>query len=176
MDQNIHEQVAGFCGQLIGQKLPRWEDIPDLDLYMDQVLNLTRRYLKSYPGSEENCVTSSMVNNYVKAGLLPPPVRKRYTSEHVARLFMICILKNSLPIAMIKKIFDDQSARNEGMADFYNGFCEKFEKTSEISVNGHLSSSDDSVTDIILSAALRAHAEQSLALKLCADGLTESNS
>ena len=177
MDQHFHvqEQITAFCGQMKDRTLPRWEEIPDLELYMDQVLNLTRRYLQSYPESEENRVTSSMVNNYVKAGLLPPPVRKRYNAEHVARLFMICILKNSLPIAMIKKIFDDRSKSNEGMPDFYNGFCDTFEKTFEESVTTHLSGADDSVTDIILCAALRAHAEQSLALKLCADGLNDSD-
>ena len=175
MDEHFNEQVADFCGQLMDQKLPRWEDIPDLDLYMDQVLNLTRRYLKSCPGSEDNCVTSSMVNNYVKAGLLPPPYRKRYTTEHVALLLMICILKNSLPIAMIKKIFDDRYARDERLADFYNGFCDKFEKISEATVSGHLSAVNDSVTDIILSAALRAHAEQSLALNLCSEGLENND-
>ena len=171
MDMIIEQNIADLCGQLKDHRLPRWEEIPDLDLYMDQVLNLIRRYLISYPGFEETGITSSMVNNYVKAGLLPPPYRKRYTREHVARLFMTCILKNSLSIAMIGKIFDDQYERNEEMAVLYNGFCDKFERISELSVEGHLSAANDSVTDIILSAALRAHAEQSLAQKLCEECL-----
>ncbi|MBQ1770408.1 MAG: DUF1836 domain-containing protein, partial [Clostridia bacterium] len=89
MDEKLNELTAGLCDQLKDHMLPRWEEIPDLDLYMDQVLNLVRRHLGSYPGFEETGLTSSMVNNYVKAGLLPPPVRKRYATEHVARLFMI---------------------------------------------------------------------------------------
>ena len=167
MDEKLNELAAGLCGQLKNHRLPRWEEIPDLELYMDQVLNLIRRHLGSYPGFEETGVTSSMVNNYVKAGLLPPPVRKRYATEHVARLFMICILKNSLPIAMIKKIFDDISASEVDMPDFYNVFCDRFEQTADSAVREHLSSGYRSMTDIILSAALRAQAEQALAVKLC---------
>ncbi len=167
MDEKLNELTAGLCDQLKDHMLPRWEEIPDLDLYMDQVLNLVRRHLGSYPGFEETGLTSSMVNNYVKAGLLPPPVRKRYATEHVARLFMICILKNSLPIAMIKKIFDDIAASDAGMPVFYNVFCDRFSETADSAVREHLSAGYRSMTDIILSAALRAQAEQALAVKLC---------
>ena len=167
MEDLLNEMAAVLCSQMNDHRLPRWEEIPDLDLYMDQVLNLIRRYLRYYPSFEEASVTSSMVNNYVKAGLLPPPVRKRYATEHVARLFMICILKNSLPIATIKKIFDDISSGDEGMPLFYNSFCDRFEQTSASVVSEHLSAGYRSVTEFILCASLRAQAEQALAVKLC---------
>ena len=70
--KNISEQLQTV-------RLPRWEELPDLELYMDQVLSLIRKYLLPYSGFDDNGLTASMVNNYVKAGILPAPVKKLST-------------------------------------------------------------------------------------------------
>lgn len=56
--------------------LPQWEELPDIDLYMDQVLNLVDRYLSPIGVKP---VTAAMINNYVKLNLIPKPIGKRYS-------------------------------------------------------------------------------------------------
>ena len=80
-------------------RLPRWEELPDLDLYMDQVLSLTDRYLD--PLSVKP-ITAAMINNYVKLKLIPPTKGKRYSRVHVAFIFAIAILKDVFEIAQIR--------------------------------------------------------------------------
>ena len=62
--------------RLEGTSLPAWSDIPDLDLYMDQVISLMKRYLGPLSASDDKGITSSMVNNYVKQGVMPAPKKK----------------------------------------------------------------------------------------------------
>ena len=62
------EREKNALGELGQRRLPAWEELPDLALYMDQVLSLTARYL---PGGEGKALTSAMVNNYVKQKVLP---------------------------------------------------------------------------------------------------------
>lgn len=81
------------------------DDIPDIDLYMDQVITLMDRYLSStkrHP--DDKLITKTMINNYVKDGLLPPPKKKKYTKEHVLTLAFIYYFKNILSISDIKKL------------------------------------------------------------------------
>lgn len=83
--------------------LPRWEEFPDLEIYMDQMIVLINRYL-DIPVNEK-AVTASMINNYVKARLMPPPVRKRYGRAHLAYLVVICTLKDALGMSVIEQMF-----------------------------------------------------------------------
>ena len=67
------------------------EDIPNIDLYMDQVTTFMDSKLKNttrYP-SEDKILTKTMINNYAKNDLLPPPVKKKYSKEHMILLIMI---------------------------------------------------------------------------------------
>ncbi|MBQ2833068.1 MAG: DUF1836 domain-containing protein [Clostridia bacterium] len=74
--------------------LPRWDALPDIGLYMDQVITLTERtFAGALPSGE---ITKSMVNNYVKSGLLPRPEGKKYGREHLALLMEIAVLKQAL--------------------------------------------------------------------------------
>ena len=86
--------------------LPLWAALPDLELYMDQVLSLLGKYLGIYYETigEEKFITSSMINNYVKLGIIPPPARKKYSKVHLSYLLIICTLKQTLDMATIQKI------------------------------------------------------------------------
>ncbi|MEG0766793.1 MAG: DUF1836 domain-containing protein [Clostridia bacterium] len=76
-----------------------WEQLPDLPLYMDQVITYLERQLAPYQVLQpERLITPAMINNYVKSGLIPRPERKKYTRIHLALLLMVCILKQILPI------------------------------------------------------------------------------
>lgn len=82
--------------------LPRWETLPDIGLYMDQVITLMERTFAPFlPGTE---ITKSMVNNYVKVGLIKRPVGKRYDREHLALLIMIGVLKQALSLECIGQV------------------------------------------------------------------------
>ena len=73
--------------------IPRWNELPNIDLYMDQVLSYIESSLKDYIKSDEKFITKTMINNYVKQGILQPPENKKYNRLHIAELFVICVLK-----------------------------------------------------------------------------------
>jgi len=72
-----------------------YEDIPDIELYMDQVMGFLRRELGIFSeDNRETILTKSMVNNYVKAGILQKPARKKYNQDHLSQMIMLYFLKN----------------------------------------------------------------------------------
>ncbi len=103
--------------------LPRWEELPDIDLYMDQVLSLTARYLDPM---QIKPVTAAMINNYVKLQLIPKPVGKRYSRMHVAYIFAIAVLKDVFEISQIQAGVSTQ-IRLLGLKNAYNLFTQEIE-------------------------------------------------
>ena len=76
-----------------------WERMPEIYLYMDQVLTFMDKQLDLFKREgKDGLLTSSMINNYVKDGVLPRPEQKKYAKEHLALLTMICVLKPVLSI------------------------------------------------------------------------------
>ncbi len=78
-----------------------WDRLPELDLYMDQVITLMNKELGPFAVSDERLLTPSMINNYVKDGVLPRPNQKKYSREHLSRLLMVCMLKSVLSLPQI---------------------------------------------------------------------------
>ena len=92
------------------------DDIPNIDLYMDQVTTFMDKHLKSSKRySEDKLLTKTMINNYTKNELLPPPIKKKYTKEHMFLLIFIYYFKNILSISDIQSIFNPLTER------FYGG-------------------------------------------------------
>lgn len=84
----------------------RSDDIPNIDLYMDQVTTFMDRHLRAsarYP-EEDKILTKTMINNYAKNDLLPSPVKKKYSKEHVLVLIFIYYFKGILSINDIKAL------------------------------------------------------------------------
>lgn len=100
-----------------------WDRMPEIYLYMDQVLSYMEKQLQLFDRNGEGLLTSSMINNYVKAGVLPRPDRKKYAREHLAMLTMICMLKSSLSIPDISSLI---TLLLEGSSEkeMYENFCE----------------------------------------------------
>ena len=138
--------------------LPRWEELPDLELYLDQVIALMERYLGASAASGKP-LTSSMVNNYVKTGLLPAPVKKRYARKHLAYLLVICALKPVLPLSAIQKLLS-ADATDEEIAQLYDRFCTLFAGAEAAAFK------DIDGQEAFLRAALTAQAHQAVALAL----------
>lgn len=106
---------------------PDWSDFPDISLYMDQVIGVLERYLAPFFPREEKCITSTMINNYVKHRILPPPENKRYSQRHLSRLFMICILKRFMQLADIQLLLENL-VREKGEEKTYLLFKEELER------------------------------------------------
>ena len=85
-------------------------DIPNIDLYMDQVTSFMDRYLESSKRyDDDKLLTKTMINNYTKNELLPPPEKKKYSKDHMYLLVFIYYLKNFLSISDVKKIIQPMS-------------------------------------------------------------------
>lgn len=104
------------------------EDIPSIDLYMDQVTTFMDTKMKSsarHP-EEDKILTKTMINNYAKNNLLPPPVKKKYTKEHMLLLIFIYYFKGILSIGDISKLLEPLTGRffqekeGLGLRDIYN--------------------------------------------------------
>ena len=110
--------------------LPAWETLPDMELYMDQVISLVNRYLNLIPQDETNpVITASAVNNYVRLKLMPAPERKRYGRKHMACVIMLCVLQQSLSLAEIQRILP-QEMSEENVHQVYNDFARQMGTTS----------------------------------------------
>ena len=79
--------------------------LPDLDLYVDQITTfLTRHLSKTTRFEDDKIMTKTMINNYTKNHLLPPPDRKKYSRDHILLMIFIYYFKNFLPISDIQTI------------------------------------------------------------------------
>ena len=92
-------------------QLVPWDQLPDLGLYMDQVITyLERMFAPMRPPAAERLITSAMINNYVKAGLVPRPVGKKYERAHLAALVMVTALKPAMRMDAIARLLRAPSA------------------------------------------------------------------
>lgn len=108
--------------------LPRWNELPDIGLYMDQVITLINKYIERLSPCGDGTLTPSMINNYVKLGIIPCPVKKKYSRVQLSRLIMICVMKPVLPIQSIGSLIDTLllTRTEEQLLDF---FSERYEQT-----------------------------------------------
>ena len=106
--------------QLLEEDRPeKWDTLPDIELYMDQVVSyLTRQSV----GGKLPSMTSAMINNYVKDGLLPRANGKRYQKEHLVYLTAIGLLNNVLTVKDMKLLLD-REIRPGQERQFYERFC-----------------------------------------------------
>ena len=104
-------------------RMPRYREIPDVGLYLDQTVKYVNRYLAPLGCME---ITSSMVSNYVKKGYITNPVKKQYDADQIAYLFFISIAKSVLSMDNIARLFDMQR-KMYNSETAYDFFCEELE-------------------------------------------------
>ena len=129
--------------------IPRWNELPDLDLYLDQVVTFIDKYLSNYIKTDvektiddktektSTFVTKTMINNYVKQNIMEPPVKKKYNKKHIAYLFVICILKQVYSISDIDKLIK-LALKNFPIERAYNTFCQALETSIKNTFSGQL--------------------------------------
>lgn len=107
-----------------------------MSLYLDQVLSLLDSYLGGkLPGKKKSVLTKTMINNYVKQKIIPPPKQKRYEKRTVAALFLIACLKNVYAISDIARLIA-LAMNDRDMAKGYDDFCEYMEESVKKSFEG----------------------------------------
>lgn len=114
--------------------LPRWDELPDIDIYMEQLVTLVERYTEPFKVNQSThpLLTASMVNNYVKQKLIPAPIKKRYDKRHIARLIILTILKQAFDIAVVQKGIELQIKRSQDYSLAYEQFCNQMEETIQL--------------------------------------------
>ncbi|MPN04710.1 hypothetical protein SDC9_151955 [bioreactor metagenome] len=139
----------------------KWEGMPDIDLYMDQVVTYLRRQLALFQDdSEASLVTRSIINNYVKDGIVPRPVNKRYAREQISALMMACVLKRVLPMQQVKQLL--RPGDQESYAAFSQGLKKALNREAE--ALEHMEG--ENLQDLALDYALRAAANCLMADRL----------
>lgn len=118
----IKEQLEQF-------HCPRWDQLPDFELYMDQVLYFVNdRFRILYFEDEKDILTSNMINNYVKNSIVHPPERKHYKQYHLAFLIVVTILKRCYSLSDISKLIEIEDALvSESIERVYNAFASCFQ-------------------------------------------------
>ena len=113
--------------------IPRWNELPNLDLYLDQIVTFINTSLEKCINPNESIkketpiLTKTMINNYVKNNLIEAPIKKKYSKVQCAKLFCICILKQVYSMNEISKLIDNALKSSE-IDVAYNSFCSHFEE------------------------------------------------
>ncbi|MDF2558470.1 MAG: hypothetical protein K0R71_2298 [Bacillales bacterium] len=123
----MREELKHWSKMLLDFELPRWEELPDFELYSDQVVQLVNGYLHLVEEVEKDILTASMINNYVKQKMIPKPEKKKYQKIHLAYLIAIGLLKKVLTIPQVNDGIRYQSELS-GLNGAYNLFCEEVER------------------------------------------------
>lgn len=117
---NIKEQMRKT---VVDFRLPRYAEITNVGLYLEQTVKFVNTYLTPLGYSE---ITTSMVSNYVKQKLIESPVQKQYSAEHIAYLMFIAITKSVFSMEDLKMMIDIQK-RTYSIEKAYDYICDKFE-------------------------------------------------
>ena len=107
-------------------QLPEWENIPDIGLYMEQVIALLKNYLDYLPPElkEEQFITAAAINNYVRKKIMPEPDKKKYYRTHIAYLIIFCSLKQSLSIPTLQTMIPVNLSKEE-LRNFYTAYARR---------------------------------------------------
>ena len=114
--QSLAEGIRNF-------RMPRFEEIPNVGLYLEQTAKYVSEYLAPL---QENAITSSMISNYVKKDLVDNPVKKQYSREQIAYLMFIALAKNVLSLDDLTRFIRLQK-RTYTAKRAYDYFCAELE-------------------------------------------------
>lgn len=119
--KNNEELFQILMERAASQKYIHPEDIPGIELYMDQVTTFMEQRLENAKRhGDDKVLTKTMINNYAKNDLLPPPVKKKYSREHMLMLIFIYYYKNLLSIGDIQTLMQPLCDRYFNAADGLN--------------------------------------------------------
>ena len=172
--KKLTEAFEEWISGIEGNALPEWDTFPSIELYMDQVIALINQYLEMFEADREEkdyVVTAAMVNNYVKMKIVPAPVKKRYTKVHLAYLVMVCTLKQTLSMDMIKKIISvdmEEAQVRQVYASFVQNQKKTFVKLAELmrEQNPETLTGAEDASDFVLQTAIFSNLARTLTKKI----------
>lgn len=155
------ENIDSIIKQLSSTVEIKVNDIPDIDLYMDQVTTFIENKLgKEKREKKDKLLTKTMINNYSKAKILTPSKNKKYNKQQMIQLILIYYLKQVLSINdihdLFKPLFENENKNESLINDIYSSFL-NFKKDSMKSVNIML----EEMTDLIAGATDNKDAQES---------------
>ena len=158
-------------------KLPAWKELPDIGLYMDQVIALLGQYLDFIPmeDSKDKPVTPTTINNYVRLKVMPAPEKRKYYRVHIAFLIMIFTLKQGISINGLQQLLPS-TANEEEIKSFYTGYIAQLQEVGNFytaqtraAVQGILdpqAADDGAVENVIIQIILQSGFSRIMAEKL----------
>ena len=120
MEKEVQNRITA---DIAAFRLPRYAQIPEVGLYLEQVVRYINARLAPLGEPE---LTGSMVSNYVKKGIISHPIKKKYTRDQLACLIYIVVSKNVLSMENIDSLFKMQQAHYTS-AQAYDTFCDELE-------------------------------------------------
>ena len=153
------EELHELKSRMEQERPARWEELPDLALYMDQIVSYMPRQLIRFDDSE--ALTSAMVNNYIKDGLVPRAAGKRYGPIHLGYLTAVCALKKVLSVRDIGILLRAGEERNKQPEELYRYFCGALDQAlsdTAAAIDGVAGRED--LAKMALNLALRSYADQ----------------
>ncbi len=152
--------------------IPRWNEFPEIDIYLDQLVTYIENYLNPYIGSEETpVITKTMINNYVKQNVIPAPVKKKYSRDHIAYLFVICTLKQVYSISNISKLISF-AGNVSNLVTSYDQFCLELENAvksvfnnTEYEITSSTSIEHKLLKSVVLSFAHKLYVERTFSFE-----------
>ena len=153
------EELLDLKRRMEQERPAPWEELPDLALYMDQVISYMPRQLIHFDDGE--ALTSAMVNNYIKDGLVPRADGKRYGPVHLGYLTAVCALKKILSVRDTGALIAAGQARGKSPQQLYAYFCSALDRAlSETAQSIDEDISRDELARLALDLALRSYANQ----------------
>ena len=119
--EKIINELKKWLEGLKDSSLPQFDSLPDVSLYMDQIVSYIEGILEPYSRDEQKLITSFMVNNYVKAKIIEAPILKRYNKNQLSYLIAICLLKQITSMSNLAVLLNKENFQDEN-GEFYDHF------------------------------------------------------
>lgn len=167
-----NEKLDVWKAQISAFHFPRWEELPEVDLYMDQVVGYLNQKLSVFCGADETetgqYITPTMINNYVKQKIIAAPVKKRYDRTCLSALIVLFCAKQVLSIGMTGTLIACCRWQEDPVCA-YNRFCQIFEDVIHDTVSGtqnRMQTAKKSMEDDMLTATAIAFINKNYVEKL----------
>ena len=150
------EELAQLKQQLTEQRPDSWDDLPDIPLYMDQVVGYLARQMVNT--GEGDALTSAMINNYIKDGLVERANGKKYGQEHLAYLTAIAALKQVMSVREMK-VLTTVGRELRAPQRQYEYFCRYLDEAmADTAQRLNEDTSDHDLPKLVLDLAMRSYA------------------
>ena len=152
------EEIRALKERLEGERPAEWDALPDIGLYMDQLISYMPRQLIHY--GEGEVLTSAMVNNYIKDGAMPRAEGKRYSRTHLAYLTALCALKQVLSVKDVGLLLA-AAAEGREPRDLYEQFREELDRALDVTAGSlDATAGTEELAGLALALALRSYADK----------------